>query len=86
MGLVWTGHVLDAAQYADTERMEMLDDAFRVEMCCVLRADDDDCAGQVERARDVILQVRRARRQVDHQEVELAPVRSVHELLQRHAE
>ena len=78
-----TAHVLDAADDADVRRREELDDTLRVEVCSVLRADDDDGAGNLEHPRQLLLKIGGPGREVDDQVVERAPIGAGDELTER---
>ncbi len=76
-------HVLDDAEDRDADLLEHLEALARVDERDVLRRGDDHGAGHRHLLRERELDVAGARRQVDHQVVELAPARVLQQLLQR---
>ena len=70
-------HVLDAAEHADAEHVEKLDDPLRIKMCGVLRTDNDQRASEIDDPRELLLKVRCPGWKVDDQIIELAPIRAV---------
>jgi len=77
------GHVLDDAQNRHADLFEHLQPLSRVEQRDVLRRGDDHRAGQRHTLAERECDVTGARRHVDDQVVELAPVRLPQKLFQR---
>jgi hypothetical protein len=75
-------HVLDDAQYRHLHLLEHAQRAARVQQRDVLRRGDDDRGGDRHALRQRELDVARARRQVDHQVIEVLPQRGGEQLLQ----
>ncbi len=76
-------HVLDDADDGDADLLEHLEALARVEQRDVLRRGDDDRTRDRHLLRQRELDVAGARRQVDHEIVELAPVGLAQQLLER---
>ena len=73
-------HVLDHAEHGRVHLLEHLDAAPDVGQRDVLRRRDDDAAGDRHLLRERELHVAGAGREVDHQDVEVAPVAVAEEL------
>ena len=77
------GHVLDQPEHGDVELLEHLQRLARIQGGDVLRRGHDHRAGHRDLLRHGQLDVAGARRQVDHQVVEVAPAGVVEQLGQR---
>jgi hypothetical protein len=76
-------HVLDDAEDRDADLLEHLEALAGIEQGDVLRRGDDHRAGHRHLLGQGELDVAGARRQVDHQVVDVAPLRVAEQLLQR---